>query len=195
MDLKPITADLTTAYFELFDNAFGDNPHWAGCYCLFYDVTTPSEEWDPSDPGFGARNRAEREKRIERGEARGILAFEDGRPVGWVNAGPRTEFGNLRHFAEAVEEGDPPTGSIMCFVIHPDHRSRGVATSLLAGVDGYFRTLGLTQAEAYPRKEPPESPDFPWTAAYYKGTPSMYENAGYRIHREYEHFVAMRKHL
>lgn len=195
MEIRPIRPELADDYFALFDNAFTDNPHWAGCYCAFYDVATSNEDWDPSNESFGEENRSFRRGVIERGEANGLLAYRDGRPVGWVNAGPRERYGNLRHFAEAVEDDDPPTGSIMCFVIHPDHRGHGVASGLLASLDDYFREFDLSQAEAYPRKAPPTDPDFPWTAAFYKGTPSMYEGAGYQVHREYEHFTAVRKQL
>jgi GNAT superfamily N-acetyltransferase len=83
----------------------------------------------------------------------------------------------------------------MCFVIHPDHRGDGVASGLLAELDDYFRDFGLSQAEGYPRREAPANPDFPWTAAYYKGSPTMYEKAGYRVHRQYEHFTSVRKQL
>ena len=195
MEIRPIGPDLADDYFALFDNAFTDNPFWAGCYCAFYDVSTSNEDWDPSDEGFGQQNRAYRAEVVDRGDAHGLLAYRDGRPVGWVNAGPRDRYGNLRHFAEAIEADDPPTGSIMCFVIHPDHRGSQVASSLLAELDDYFRDFGLSQAEAYPRKAPPNDPDFPWTAAYYKGSPSMYERAGYRAHKKYEYFTSVRKPL
>lgn len=195
MDIQPISPERADDFFALFDNAFTDNPHWAGCYCAFYDDPTPTDELDSSAPGFAERNRRNRAATIAAGRAHGLLAYEDGHPIGWVNAGPRHSYGNLRIFAEATEELDPPTGSIMCFVIHPEHRGRGVASGLLAALDDYFRGLGLVIAEGYPRPTAPTDPDFPWTAAYYKGTPTMYEKAGYRRHREYRGFVAMRKDL
>lgn len=195
MDIRPISPDLVDDYFRLFDNAFGDNPHWAGCFCAFYDDPRGSEEWNSDRPGFAETNRANRSRTIREGRARGLLAFDGDGPVGWVNAGPRDAFGNLRIFAEAVADDDQRIGSVMCFVIHPDHRGRGVATGLLNSVDDYFRDLGLACSEAYPRNAPPDDPEFPWTAAYYKGTPEMYEKAGYRVHHEFDHFVAMRKAL
>ena len=96
----------------------------------------------------------------------------------WCNVG-RASFVNLRAYAEAVEPGDSQTGSVMCFVVHPEHRHRGVATALLASTDDYLRDLGMATAEGYPRAAPPTDPDFPWSAASYKGTRDMYEQAGY----------------
>lgn len=195
MEIHPIVPDRSDDYFELFDNAFTDNPHWAGCYCAFYDDPMPIDQWDTTAPEFAKRNRRNRAETIASGQAYGLLAYEGGNPIGWVNAGPRHLYGTLRHFAEAVRPGDPPTGSVMCFVIHPDHRAKGVASGLLASLDDYFRDLGLAVAEGYPRKAPPDDPEFPWTAAYYKGTSAMYEKAGYTKQRELEHFAVMQKSL
>lgn len=195
METHRISPDRAGDYLELFDGAFGDNPHWAGCYCQFYDDQATDEEWDPSDAEFGARNREKRMATIEAGGAHGLLAYDQGTPVGWINAGPRDSYANLRIFAEAIADDDPRIGSIMCFVIHPHHRSRGVATALLEAAHPYLRSLGVEVAGAYPRTVPPSQPDFPWTAAYYKGSPSMYEKAGYVLHREFVRFVAMRKPL
>lgn len=194
MDIHPITPDQVDDYFVLFDNAFDDNPDWAGCYCAFYDDPRPDEDWDPANEDIGLANRAFRRDCIMSGRAYGLLAYDNG-PIGWVNAAPRDSYRNLRLFAEAVGNDDPPVGSIMCFVIHPEQRNRGVATALLESVDEYLRDLGMEIVEAYPRKAPSDRANFPWTAAYYKGTPSMYQNAGFKRYREFEYFISMRKEI
>ena len=195
MDIRPITPALVDDYMALFDNAFSDNPHWAGCYCAFYDDSRSRKEWNASRPDFASRNRENRQNTISERQAHGLLAYESDRPVGWVNAGPRRRYGNLHTFSQAVDPNDPPVGSVMCFVIHPEHREKGVATALLAEVDDYFRDLELTVAEGYPRRATPADPSFPWTAASYKGSPEMYRKAGYLPHKEFDDFVAVRKAL
>lgn len=195
MEITPVTPDLADSYFELFDNAFPDNPDWAGCFCAFYDDPGSDEDWDSSNPVFGARNRQNRTNAIASESAHGLLAFGEGRPIGWVNAGPRDAYGNLRSYAEAADPEESGVGCVMCFVIHPAWRGRGVGTALLGSVDDYFRSIGLGVAEGYPRKRPPQDPHFPWTAAYYKGSPEMFQQAGYHHHQEHDFFVAVRKTL
>jgi GNAT superfamily N-acetyltransferase len=177
-------------WLGFMDGAFDDNPEWAGCYCAFYDHTGPT--WDSEEPGFAERNRANRRDTIEAGNAAGLVAVEDGEILGWLNAAPRDMYASPRRYGAAAEPDDPPTGSIMCFVVSPDHRGKGVAKALLAAADDHFRALGLEVAEAYPPVE--LDPDEPFTTAY-KGTRKMYEDAGYAPVRDIKSFTVMRKSL
>lgn len=191
MEIRTFQPSMADQWFGFMDGAFDDNPEWAGCYCAFYDDTGPS--FDDQEPGFAERNRANRRATIEAGKAAGLVAVEDDEILGWLNAAPRDMYGNLRRYAAAVEPDDPPTGSIMCFVVSPDHRGKGVATALLTSADDHFRTLGLEVAEAYPWAE--LDSDEPFSAAAYKGTRKMYEDAGYAPVRDIKWFTVMRKAL
>ncbi len=90
-ELKP---ELLDDYLSFFDQAFSDFPRWAGCYCGFYD--TQGDVWDPTAKA-GPEHRAARADRIRAGQAQGLLAYADGKPVGWCNAQPRASFANMRH--------------------------------------------------------------------------------------------------
>lgn len=193
VEIVELTPERTDDYLAFFDQAFRDNPFWVGCYCAFYDDACADEDWDPASQG--ERNRANREQRLRSGGARGVLAYRDGRVVGWCNAGPRSSYGNLRAYAAAVEDPDDDPGLVMCFVVDPDHRDQGVGSALLAGALQAFRRWGLPWAEAYPRREPPPDPAFPWTAAFYKGSLAMYEKAGFTVHAELEHSYVVRRTL
>ena len=195
MDIRPITPALVNDYMALFNNAFSDNPRWAGCYCAFYDDPRSVEEWNASRSDFASRNRENRRNTISKGKAYGLLAYESHGPIGWVNAGPRGRYGNLHAFSQAVDTPEDPVGSVMCFVVGPEHRERGIATALLAAVDDYFRELDLSIAEAYPLRDAPADPTLGWSATYFKGSPEMYYKAGYLPHKEFEDFVAVRKAL
>lgn len=192
MQIRRLTPDLSEDYFRLFGQSFTDFPEWGACFCAFYDDPRDDETVEAYSHD---RNRGYRQAVIDRGGAYGLLAYDDGEPVGWVNAGPRSAYLNLRSFSDVTPPDAPPTGAVMCFVIHPDHRGRGVATALLAGVDDHLRDLGMEVVEAYPRLAVPDVADFPWTAAFYKGSPSMYEKAGYDRVAEHERFAVYRKAL
>ena len=193
LELVPLRPDHTDEYLAFFDRAFVDNPAWSGCYCGFYDDPCADEDWRPGRDD-AASHRAARAARVRAGRAHGVIALDGGRIVGTCNAGPRASFPNLRIFAAAVEGPSESVGSVMCFVIAPDRRREGIATQLLGAAETLFRELRLAIAEAYPRAVPP-TPGLPASASYYKGSPAMYERAGYVIHRRFEHFHAVRKRL
>jgi GNAT superfamily N-acetyltransferase len=192
MEIRPITPALVGDYLNLFDAAFYDNPYWVGCYCAFYD--DPVEGWDPGPKDAGV-HRSYKAEQIMGGHAHGLLAYEDGQPVGWCNVGPKSHYVNLRHYRDVPDHPGEVVGLVMCFVVHPDHRRRAVAASLLSATDGYLASFGVTIAESYPRAAPPEDPDVPWTAHYYKGSKEMYQKAGYRQVSPGERFLVMQKRL
>lgn len=193
MEIRPFTPALAEDYFRLFDHAFADFPEWRGCFCAFYDDPCSGDDWDAEAV---ERNRGYRQAVIDRGGVHGLLAYDDGEPVGWVNAGPREAFGNLRQFGEVAATDDPPTGVVMCFVVHPGHRGRGVASQLLGAVDDHLRGLGMQRVEGYPPVTQPTAEDASTSGAhYYKGTPSMFDAAGYELVDERERFKVYRKAL
>lgn len=198
MDLviRELSPELLDDYLAFFDqDAFADNPGWAHCYCAFFHSLYPDDESSWS-PGGRARNRAFKAELIRSGKAPGLLAYMGNRVVGWCNAGPRAGYQNLRHRAEAVEDPTEVIGSILCFVIAPAYRGRGVATALLASACEKFERQGLTIAEGYPTlRFPPLPDDFPMSARNYHGPLSMYLQAGFRVYREIGNWAVVRKRL
>jgi GNAT superfamily N-acetyltransferase len=176
-----VSPDRTTDYFTLFDSAFRDNVEWSGCYCAFYDVP-PGTPFDPAEDG--PRNRADREARLRSGAARGLMAYIGTTPVGWCNVAPRSQVPNLRKFADAIEVPADDPAVIMCFVIDPDHRGKGVATALVRGAIDVSRKWGSPWLEAYPARPDIDTEGLPTTAAFYKGPLSMYEAAGFSLDRD-----------
>jgi len=116
----------------------------------------------------------------------GLLAYADGRPVGWVHAGDRLGFPRLcaeSGFVEAGTRRDPanpgsgPIGrgkAVVCFMIHPQHRGRGIATALLDRVVADAPAEGYAYVEAYPFRHATSC------ATHYHGPAVMYEKAGFQ---------------
>lgn len=155
--IRELGLELVDDYLAFFDrDAFGDNPHWSHCYCAFYHRDYP-DEW-PYPPQLRRENRAFKAELIKAGQAPGLLAYADGRVVGWCNAGPRSGYQNLRHRAEAVEDPSEPVGSTLCFIVARDYRGQGVASALLKSACDRFKREGVAIAEGYPNDPLPRAP-------------------------------------
>ncbi len=194
VEIRDLTPALLDDYLRFFDkDAFTDFPYWAGCYCGFYD--TPGDDWD-STLKAGPAHRAARADLIRSGKAHGLLAIADGKVVGWCNAQARASFANLRRYAVVVDEPLEPVGSIMCFLVAPGARGRGVGTALLSAACDRFRRDRLRVAEGYPTTNPVKRDwETPWAEENYKGSLKMYLKAGFKVHRQLERFAIVRKQL
>lgn len=191
LDLTPERVD---QYLQFFDNdAFTDFPDWSGCYCGFYD--TPGDQWD-STAKAGPEHRTARAERIRSGQVHGLLALTDGKVVGWCNAQARSRYRNMRRYAPVIEDPTELVGSIMCFLVAPEYRGKGVGTSLLNAACDKFRSDGLNVAEGYPPTDTSKRTwEVPWAEENYKGSLNMYLKAGFKIHRELERFAVVRRQL
>lgn len=184
---RPLEPALADEYLRFFDSeAFPDNPAWARCYCLSYEL-------DMEPTGFeertAAENRTAKGERIVSGRAGGVLAYAGGRIAGWCNAQPREGLpllGRTPGF-ETVDSERP--GAIVCFVIAPQHRGQGLASRLLEAACDVLRERGCTSVESFPPR------DAKTDAAAYHGSLKMYEAAGFEPVRDVKRYVMMRKQL
>ena len=187
IEVLPLAKERLGDYLDFFDRvAFTDNPDWAGCYCLFYHVS--EREWEKRS---GAQNREGAAALVREGALTGFLAYEGGKPVGWCNANRKGRYALL---AGAPEIWDPQedgsrTLSVVCFVIAPGHRRRGIAGQLLSAVCAAAGAQGVERVEAYPRK------DARTAAAHCHGPMEMYRGQGFEVHRELPNFWIVRKSL
>ena len=192
--VRELTPELLDDYLRFFDkDAFTDFPEWSECYCGFYDE--PGDNWDASAKA-GPAHRAARAERIRSGQAHGLLALVEGKVVGWCNAQARFRFLNMRRYAIVVDDPKEPVGSIMCFLVAPGHRGKGVGTALLNAACDKFRRDKLHVAEGYPTTNPVKrAREIPWAEENYKGSLGMYLKAGFKVHRQLERFAIVRKQL
>lgn len=185
--LKALHPDLLNDFLYFFEKlAFPDNPAWASCYCYYFHTAGNDQEWAKRT---GEENRAGARDLILAGKMGGYLAYSGGSPVGWCNANGKTTYARLA--ADENLEGDPKekVGSIVCFIIAPRHRRKGVAGELLEGACAGFGDKNYDWVEGYPRKR--ASSD----ARHYHGPLSMFESAGFKIYREFPEFFVVRKEI
>ena len=171
MEVLPVTPERWPDLVELF----GPNGASSGCWCMWFRVAPKT--W--SENG-GAGNQAAMERVVAGGDVPGLIAYDDGQPVGWISVAPRKAFERI----EGPEQGDgrgptSPAGrsvwSVVCFFIRPGRRGQGVGRALLeAGIER-ARAHGADVLEAYPVER-----DSPSNADAFTGLRSMFEKAGFR---------------
>jgi ribosomal protein S18 acetylase RimI-like enzyme len=183
-------------YLRFFDHergpAFTDNPEWRTCYCHFYQVPT-ALKWGDFD---GRANRLAMSARIASGEMEGYLAYEGDEVVGWMNAQP---YHKLRHACQRMRIAQPElpvaphdAAAIVCFVIHPRHRRRGIARALLASGIENMTARGLALVDAFPWNA---GPDNNKDTDHYHGTLSMFLDAGFGQIAKHENVTVVRRLL
>ncbi len=178
--VKELTPSLRDDFLFFFDNvAFADNPDWSDCYCYPFQF---------ADRGR-VENRRAASNQIEESRIKGFLAYSDGKPVGWCNAADRDNYPAIYRLMRSDPDILERVGSIVCFVIAPSHRSKGVASSLLNAACDRFSKEGLEYAEAYPVKKATSAAD------NWPGALSMYHKNGFRSHRDAGWYVVVRKRL
>jgi GNAT superfamily N-acetyltransferase len=128
----------------------------------------------------------------------GLLAYDNGEPVGWVSLGPYAEFSRLarspvaKPIAEAEVADSGRVWAITCFVIRKDRRGTGVATALLEAAVAYAGARGAYVVYGYPL-DPAGRAD---NSAAWMGLASMFEAAGFaEVARRRPTRPVMKKHL
>ena len=181
-------------FLRFFDHergpAFADNPGWAKCYCHFYHLPR-AIAWTRLD---GAANRTAMAARIDAAEMDGFLAYADGEVVGWLNAQPQHK---LAHCAARMGISAPPqdvasclAAAVVCFVIAPEWRRRGVARALLAGALASFAARGIRVVDAFPFKAAGTA-----STDHYHGPKALFVDAGFEVLSERRDLTVMRKRL
>ena len=154
---------------QLFDEG-GDAK---ACQCAFWRVRASGwGDWTRD------RNRTVLEKVAGRRPAAGLIAYAEGRAVGWVSVGPREDYERLERSKVLTRIDDRPVWSIVCFVVSKPWRSRGVATALLDAAVEHAKANGATLVEGYPVD--PSRGRVPAASAY-MGPLRMFQRAGFRV--------------
>lgn len=184
IEIKQLSADLLNDYLFFFDNiVFTENPHWSECYCYSFHFTGPDDQWNKDE------NRSSVIRLIKENKMAGYLAFHDNKPVGWCNANDRLNYQRLLKYYDLIDNPDDKAGSIVCFVINPELRRKGIANKLLERVIKDYTSLGYDYLEAYPGKGELSC------EKHYKGPLDLYEKHNFKITREYNDYYVVRKFL
>jgi GNAT superfamily N-acetyltransferase len=146
LEIGPVSPERWTDLAELFERKGprGGTPMTAGCWCMWWRQRT----------GDGGKNKRNMRKLARNGREPGLLAYDDGAPVGWVAVAPRDEYGQLlRSRVYAPTDEDEGVWSIVCFYVDPRAKRKGVARALLEAAVDHALARGATAIEAFPHEK------------------------------------------
>ena len=145
--IKPLSPELTEDFLNFFDHiSFTENPHWSMCYCYSFHFTGTKEQWNKED------NRSSVITMIHERKMTGYLAYSDGKPVGWCNANDRANYQRLIKYYDLMDNPEDRVCSIVCFLISPDNRRKGIAQKILERISLDYTKNEYDYLEAYPGK-------------------------------------------
>jgi GNAT superfamily N-acetyltransferase len=169
LDVRPLTKARLSDLAALFDE--GGDPK--ACRCAFWRVAGSGfQDWSR------AKNQALLASLAGRDPAPGLVAYRDGRAVGWVSVGPREDYERLERSKVLARVDEKPVWSIVCFVVSRPLRGQGIAKALLDAAVQYARDHGATLLEGYPVD--PSRGRVPAASAY-TGPLAMFERAGFEV--------------
>ena len=171
IEIKPLSPKLLNDFLHFFDNiGFTDNPDWSGCYCRYFHFNGTPEEWGNAGK---EENRGCSIDLINSGNLKGYIAYSENKPVGWCNANLKKEFVMLKRKEELLSHEDEKIVSVVCFVIAPGFRKKGIANALLNRVIEDYSGTGIQYIEAYPKIGADSD------AHNFMGPVSLYEKLGF----------------
>lgn len=139
-------------------------PGGRGCWCMSYRDSSVTDR-----AGY-----MQRECATEPGP--GVLAYVDGEPAGWCSVAPRASYRRLMR-SRTITVPDPDAWSVVCFVVRPRFRRRGLMHALLAGAVEHARAHGARVVEGYPISS--DEPGRVDIISGYVGTVALFERAGF----------------
>jgi GNAT superfamily N-acetyltransferase len=145
------------ASWEDLQAIFGTRGTAARCQCQRYKLQ-PRESFR----SFPAEERAFRLRRQtdcghpESDTTSGLVAYLDGKPVGWCAVEPRTAYGGLLRVFRVPWEGraedkeDDSVWAVTCLFTRAGFRKRGVSRALARAAVRFARERGARAIEGYP---------------------------------------------
>ena len=106
----------------------------------------------------------------------GLVAYEDGEPIGFISLGPRHDFSRVERSRATPPVDDVPAWVIPCITVRRGHRGQGVAVAMIRAAVDYAGKRGAPAVEAHPRADGKRVHD---DFAFF-GTAALFQKAGFR---------------
>jgi GNAT superfamily N-acetyltransferase len=176
VEVRPLTAERWPDLVDLF----GPSGAFSNCWCTWWRQT--GAEFERGIRRRGAGNQALLHELTDADRRPGLIAYRDGRPVGWISVEPRPEYGRVirsptigpgRRSPEAADAG---VWSIVCFWMPRAERGKGIAMALLRAAVDHARAGGARVLEGYPIDTAGERHP---QSSVFTGTLAMFTRAGF----------------
>src|SRR5262245_27558872 len=162
---------LTPQRWDDFETLFGERGACGGCWCMWWRLSRSQYEKQK-----GAKNKQAMKKLVDGGHTPGILAYQDGRPIGWCSMAPRESFPRLERSKILKPVDEQPVWSVVCFFVAKEHRRRGISVKLLKAAIDFVRERGGRVVEGYPVEPAVKQAD----AFVWPGLASAFVEAGFK---------------
>ena len=167
LKFHPVTSDR----WKDFEKLFGANGACAGCWCMWWKLSRT----EFSQKHYAGNKRAIK-KIIMSGQEPGILAYANGKPIGWCALGPREAYPSLERSIVLRRVDDSPVCSVTCFYVARGYRRQGLAGQLLKAAIQFARQRGAKIIEGYPIDSGGEKKN---TVSVFTGLASTFIEAGF----------------
>lgn len=155
--------------FDDFATVVGPRrPDAGGCWCMAY-----------RDSRVGTFARADHMRDLcSQDPGPGVLAYVDDQPAGWCSIAPRDTYRRIvnSRTIPVLDEGRD-VWSVVCFVVRPGYRKRGLMHVLLEGAVEHAAGHGAFAVEGYPADVAGDRVD---VISGYVGTTRLFEEHGFR---------------
>jgi GNAT superfamily N-acetyltransferase len=138
------------------------------CSCMRWRMTSADFKRSTKESRVAAL-----EDLVRRGTPVGVLAYQDGEPIGWCSIAPRETYAALERFRALPRVDDAPVWSVTCFFVDHHARRTGLTLGLLNAAVDYARSQGAQVVEGYPVEPGPR-------LYTYMGSPGTFQQARFR---------------
>jgi len=176
LEIRPLTAARVDDVKTVTTGTWG-----ASCWDLFPRFTAAQKRalgvtGGPAGTGQDRRRAVLAKLARRRKNSAGLVAYEDGEPIGFISLGPRHDFTVIENSRATPPVDDVPAWVIPCITVRRGHRGRGLAIAMIRAAVDYAGHRGAAAVEAYPRATRKRvNDDF----AFF-GTEPMFRKAGFQ---------------
>jgi GNAT superfamily N-acetyltransferase len=138
-----------------------------GCWCMY---------WRDRSLEHGTPKKRAMHALVRAGEEPGLVAHDDGEPVGWISVAPREQYGALLRSPQyRPQDEDEGVWSIVCFVVDRPRQGEGIAGALLDAAVEHAGRHSAAALEAYPHRSKKDD---------YMGHVDLFLEHGFEVVRE-----------